>query len=119
MADGYEVDIPALRKEAPKWDGFTRSATPVRTAVEDAYLAPTAFFCGDPAIILAVGDVTGQAHQVAYESYRNVMSSLIDGAIAEFPQIRVAMTRLADAYENHEKNVETNLDKFYDAKNWK
>jgi hypothetical protein len=115
--DGYKVVTEALRKEAPKWYEFAYQVEPVRGAVREAFLGPAAFFCGNP-VVLMVPDVNGALHQAAYESYRAYMENLLNGAVAEFPQIGTAMIKMAEEYEAHEEVTQLDLNKIYDAKQW-
>jgi len=111
---GYKVVTDALRKEAPKWDDFTRAVVPVKHAVEDASLGVFAFFCGNP-VVLAL-DINAALHQTAYEGYRSFMASVLNGALDEFMQIGDTLVKIAGKYDAAEDIVELDLDSVWDAK---
>jgi len=114
---GYQVVTEALRKEAPEWHCLADHAEAVRRAVQDAFLSPEAFFCGNPVVLVTV-DINAELQQKAYEDFRQYMDHLLAGAVAEFPQIGQAMIRMAEEYESHEGLVELDLNKIYDASQW-
>lgn len=114
---GYQVVTEALRKEAPEWHDFGDQAERVRVAVREAFLGSSAFFCGNP-VVLMMPDVNGELHQRAYESFRVYLENLLTGAVAEFPQIGQAMIEMAEQYEAQESITELDLNKIYDATQW-
>jgi hypothetical protein len=111
---GYKVITDALRKEAPKWDEFTRALVPPKHAVEDASLGVLAFFCGNPVVLML--DINAALHQSAYEGYRHFMVSVLDGALRELPQIADTLVKIAGKYDAAEDIVELDLDQVWDAK---
>lgn len=115
--DGYQVVTEALRKEAPKWHDFRDRVEPIRRTVQDAFLSETAFFCGNP-VVLMMPDLNAILHQQAYESYRVYLENLLAGAVAEFPQICQAMIEMADEYDAQEEIGQLDLNKIYDANQW-
>jgi hypothetical protein len=109
--DGYQVVVPALRSEAPKWDEFAASTATIRGQVQSAKLEEFAFFVGDP-VALAVS-FDAKAHSDAYEKFRSFTEGLLRGAETEFPQIGDALMEIAARYEEAEQMVEIDLNEVY------
>lgn len=113
---GYQVITKAVRDEAPKWDGFAVKAEEIRGAVEDATLGVSAFFAGDP-VVLMVGSlaeaIDAGLHQRMYETYRSHVHDLLAGAKTEFEQIADAVVRIAETYERQEEIGELSFKEIY------
>lgn len=113
---GYQVITKAVRDEAPKWDGFAQKAEEIRRAVEDATLGQSAFFAGDP-VVLMVGSlaeaIDATLHQRMYETYRSYIHDVLSGAKAEFEQIADAVERIAATYERQEEIGELSFKEIY------
>lgn len=116
---GYQVITKAVRDEAPKWDGFAQKVEEIRRAVEDATLTQSAFFAGDPVVLMVsslAGSIDAALHQRMYESYRSHVHDLLAGAKAEFEQIADAVGRIADTYERQEEIGELSFKEIYGEK---
>ncbi|MDX8032425.1 hypothetical protein SK803_19595 [Lentzea sp. BCCO 10_0856] len=110
--DDFKVVTQKIRDEAKIWQKRVDDTRPIVSAVQNAWLASTAFFVGDLAT-LGVGMINADAESKQYNEFRTYIEKLLTGAGIEFGQIDATLRKIADEYDRTESVNKLDLDKTY------
>lgn len=105
MSDSLRIVEGALLDEAGKWSGLSSDMADVRRQMDGLPLMVTAFFAND------LG--TAQAAKKAYDDVLQRMTQLAAEAAAEFNQVKEALHRVHEQYENVDGKVAHDLSEIY------
>jgi hypothetical protein len=106
---GFDVVPETVRAEAKRWQEHSDAVEPVRDAVAGAKLAQTAFWCGDPMVMV----VDYVVHANAYEQFRDFVEDLLKGAVPELDEVAGALVKTAELYEHRDTITYEKLAEIY------